>query len=136
MHDYKIPKCSLYHIIRNNLNGNKNGEYDHSIIHKNLKPRKEEIEWIKNNTFPPKPPLTTTNLNRKMAEIFGIKDRRRDIKNIIKNEMKFSYKKGSSTTSVGGSNQTKFMQSVLASRILYQIYNSNYMISIDEASFK
>ena len=51
LHDYNIPKSSLYHIIRNNLNGNKNGEYDHSIIHKNLKLRKEEIEWIKNNTF-------------------------------------------------------------------------------------
>ena len=49
--------------------------------------------------------------------------------------MKFSYKKGSSTTSAGGSDQTKFMQSVFASRILHQIYNSNYMISIDEASF-
>ena len=70
-----------------------------------------------------------------MNDIFCPKNRKRDIKNYLKNELNLSYKKGSSTTKSGASEHTKLLQSIFSANILDQIYDNKYLVSIDEAWF-
>ena len=132
---YNIPKSTIYHFKRNKFKKNRDQNYDHSVLYQYRKLNEDERKWIRDNTFPPQPPLTVAKINNDMNETFGIRDRRREIKRYLKNDMKFSYKKGNSTTLKGGSLQILLMQSIFSSRILSQIYQDRYLISIDEASF-
>ena len=70
-----------------------------------------------------------------MNDIFCPKNRKRDIKNYLKNKLNLSYKKGSSTTKSGDSEHTKLLQSIFSDNILDQIYDNKYLVSIDEAWF-
>ena len=49
--------------------------------------------------------------------------------------MRYSYKKGSSNNVKGGSNETKYYQSIYSSKILRTIFNDKLVINIDECSF-
>ena len=96
---------------------------------------KKEQDWIILNIIPPQYPLTINNLNQRMSNIFGQKERKRDIKKFLKENMRYSYKKGSSMLKQGFSNRNLMQQSIFSSRVLLDILKGKYLINIDEASF-
>ena len=53
----------------------------------------------------------------------------------MKNQINYSYKKGSSTTLRGGSKIIKYQQSIFSSRVLADILNNKLIINIDECVF-
>ena len=54
-----------------------------------------------------------------MSEFFPVKNRKRDIKRFLKQEIKFSYKRGGSKIINGVSERNKLQQSLFSSRILF-----------------
>ena len=95
----------------------------------------EEQNFIKTYVQPPQIPLTIQRIGSEHDNLFGVKDRKRDIKYFLKNQINYSYKKGSSTTLRGGSKIIKYQQSIFSSRVLADILNSKLIINIDECVF-
>ena len=131
--NYGIPKSTLYYFINKYYKGSIN-KLQSWFANKNKLNNQEKL-WIVNNVQPPKPPLTICKLNWKMSQFFEKKDRRREIKCFLKDELNYTYKKGSATTISGASQYTKLLQSIFSSRILWKLYDNNLLINIDEASF-
>ena len=53
----------------------------------------------------------------------------------LKTELKYTYKKGSSTSTAGSTERNQLLQSMHASQILQMLLNKSLIISIDEWSF-
>ena len=112
---------------------------DDSLSSKNyiasIKLNKEEKLMIKEFIRPPQIPLTIKIINDEISKWFGAKDRRRDIKEYLKKSLKYSYKKKGATTFKGGSERTKYLQSIFSSKILNEIMSDKLIISVDEWVF-
>ena len=126
---YGVPRSTIYQFIKSSPVESSSNIYDLIKNNWDKKLSKDEKEWIRINTLPPKPPITVDKLNLRMNDIFCPKNRNRDIKNYLKNELNLSYKKGSSTTKSGASEHTKLLQSIFSANILDQIYDNKYLVS-------
>ena len=132
---YGVPKSTLYDVMKSSKIQSKRNGKKINAISSDYKFDREEETWIKKNVIPPQLPLTIAKLNKEMSEIFPVKNRKRDIKRFLKQEMKFSYKRGGSKIINGVSERNKLQQSLFSSRILSKILNTKLLINIDEASF-
>ena len=106
-----------------------------NLISNYKKLSKEEENWLMINTTPPQPPLTIEKLNLKMNEIYGFKERKRDIKFYLKTKLNFSYKKGSSKPPPFVNTGNKLFQVIYSSKMLKNINSDKILVNIDEASF-
>ena len=95
----------------------------------------EERQFVTDYVRPPQLPWTIQSINDRLNHNFGVKNRKRDIKEYLKNSLKYSYKKGGSTTYKGASEKTKYLQSIFSSKLLREILNDKLIINIDEWSF-
>ena len=66
---------------------------------------------------------------------FGLNLNKRELKKLIKNDFKFSYKRGSSTLAKSKSLQGSSMSSIFAHNIISHIFKSKLIVNIDEVSF-
>ena len=94
-----------------------------------------EIIDILNYVSPPKPPLTIEKIQKHIKLKHNIVRNKRTIKNLLKNILDYSYKRGSSISKTGTTKKIQIQQSVFSWRILSEILKDKYIINIDEASF-
>ena len=72
---YKIPKSSLYYIIKSsNLNMDKKKRCL-NIFENKYNLRDDEKNWLVKYIEPPQYPITVDSLNAKMSELFSEKNR-------------------------------------------------------------
>ena len=83
---------------------------------------------------PPKEPLTLERITKEVNNQWNKSFKKRDVKLVLKEKLNYWFKKGSSTTIVGGSTKIKILQSIFSSRILLALYKERYFVNIDEAS--
>ena len=95
----------------------------------------EEQNFIQSYALPPQEPLTLEKINKEMNNRFGVKNRKRDIKSYLQNQLKYSYKKEAPTIMKGWSKRKTLLQSIFSFRVLLKIIEGNQIISIDECSF-
>ena len=106
-----------------------------NIFENPLQLNHDEKNWLNDNILPPQYPIKIDQLNVKMSELFGEKNRKREIKYYIKHKANYSYKKGSSMLYAGASKQNILLQSIYSSYMLGKVSRGNYLVNIDEASF-
>ena len=104
-------------------------------MNKEFKLSQEERRFIRTYSKPPQIPLTIKSINELLNKKFWEKERKRDIKNYLKSELNYSYKKGGSTTYKGGSKEILYQKSIFSSRLLVQILEKKLIINIDESVF-
>ena len=77
---YGVPRSTFYQFIKSSPVESSSNIYD--LIKNNWEKKlsKDEKEWIRINSLPPKPPITVDKLNWRMNDIFCPKNRKRDIK--------------------------------------------------------
>ena len=135
MNKYKISKSTIYTIVRKHrINKLKANKLDVSML-KNSILLNEEKDFIKEYVKPPQNPLTIKRINLLLDKKIDVRDRKRDIKNMLKDELLYSFKKEGSTTIKGGSDITSIQQSIFSSRMLKMICDDYLIINIDECSF-
>ena len=135
MNKYKVSMSSIFKIIKDyKINKYSNLKIDWNLS-ENTNFTANEKEFLREYIQPPQKPLTIWRINNELNNHFEVKDRKREIKLFLKNELCYSYKKGESTTLKGGSERTKLLQSIFSSRILLKIHKDNIIVNIDEWSF-
>ena len=135
MNKYKISKSTIYTIARKHrINKLKANKLNVSML-KNSILLNEEKDFIKEYVKPPQNPLTIKIINLLLNKKIDVRDRKRDIRNMLKDEFLYSFKKGGSTTIKGGSDITSIQQSIFSSRMLKMICDDYLIINIDECSF-
>ena len=84
---------------------------------------------------PPTNAITVKMIVEGLEENFLNKYKKHEVKLLLKNDLKYSYKKGRSTTFGGSTYKNQILKKIFALRLWTQIYNKNYIINIDEAAF-
>ena len=134
-HKYNASKSSIYKIVKE-IKLWINGDYKKIQQNNNKKfISNEEQQFIKEYVNPPQMPLTIQSINERMNQHFGIKNRKREIKEYLKKSLHYSYKKGGATTFKGGTKKTKYLQSIFSSRVLLEILRGKLIINVDEWVF-
>ena len=99
---YEVPKSSIRRMI---LDFKNNQEYFNNAfrgIQKNLNYQSELVKAIKNIVKPSTEPLTLNKISSKLCQLGTFHSKRIEIKTILKNDLKYSFKRGSFTTFNGG----------------------------------
>ena len=130
-----MPISTLYSILNKLKNSKELNHANINILDDSLGLNQYERDWIKANIKPPQYPTNISKLDDKLSNIFGFKNRKRDIKLYLKDYMKYSYKKGSSMLKTGANENNLILQSIFSSRVLLDITQGKYIFNIDEASF-
>ena len=134
-HVYNASVSSIYNIVKRMHSRNNDDSLSSKNCIDSIKLNKEEKLMIKEFIRPPQIPLTIKSINDEISKCFGEKDRRRYIKEYLKKSLKYSYKKGGATTFKGGSERTKYLQSIFSSKILNEIMSDKLINSVDEWVF-
>ena len=130
-----MPISTLYSILNKLKNSKELNHANINILDDSLGLNQYERDWIKANIKPPQYPTNISKLDDTLSNIFGFKNRKRDIKLYLKDYMKYSYKKGSSMLKTGANENNLILQSIFSSRVLLDITQGKYIFNIDEASF-
>ena len=93
------------------------------------------MDIIKSWVLPPQYPLTLDKIRLQINDRAGISVNMRKVKDLLKNSLNYTYKKGSSGSKMLKSDNNKWQRSVFSSRILLSIYNNKLIVNIDESSF-
>ena len=93
---YNVPKSTLYYMLKRNPYEEINSQLKTHCIKDEGNLNIEEKNFIVNNVSPLQPLITIDGLDSKMSNVFQSKNRKRDIKLLLKKEMNYSYKKGGS----------------------------------------
>ena len=125
----------MYSILNKLKNSKELNHANINILDDSLGLNQYERDWIKANIKPPQYPTNVSKLDDKLLNIFGFKNKKRDIKLYLKDYMKYSYKKGSSMLKTGANKNNLILQSIFSSRVLLDITQGKYIFNIDEASF-
>ena len=94
-----------------------------------------EMREIYQSLEPPKYPLTIWDIQDKLKSKNMNTVSRSKLTKYIKNNLNYSFKKGSSTSVSGSSLKLKTQQVIFSCRILTEIFNEKYIVNIDESSF-
>ena len=95
----------------------------------------EEKKYIKFLVTPPRPPLTIKLINEKLSNVFGQRDRAKKIRQFMKSDMRYSFKKGSSRPFKVLSPKSDIMNGIFWWKLLSLICRDALIINIDESSF-
>ena len=90
---------------------------------------------LSNAEYAPQYPLTLDKIWLLTNNKIGISVNKRKVKELLKNLLNYSYKKGSSGSKILKSDRNKIQKSVFSSRIFLNVYNDKLIINIDESSF-
>ena len=132
---YNLPKSTVYSLKKKYLSWTYNLNKSESIYEDLFNISQNEIIDILNYVSPPKPPLTIEKIQKHIKLKHNIIRNKRTIKNLLKNILDYSYKRGSSISKTGTTKKIQIQQSVFSWRILSEILKDKYIINIDEASF-
>ena len=105
---FNVSKSTLYYLKRN-----KNKIYNEAISKENIykdiyRLNKMEMDWVSENIKPLKAPLTIKNILNMLNSKLESRVKGKDITNFLKKTLKYSYKKGSSTSIRGASQKIHF----------------------------
>ena len=123
--ELNIPISTLYHVLKHkdqitekyiNMSQNMNG-----IIEKQIKYRKFIYETLK----PPSQPITLDKIDRKFFSTFNVHLNKRELKSFIKNDLKYTFKKGSPSVNKANDEITK------TSKKLFSTYLLQYKLSYE-----
>ena len=134
MFKFNLPKSTAYSLKKQLLTQNGDKNTKSNIFNDIFGISKEEITEIIKFSIPPKIPITIKKIQSHLKSKFGSNLNRKVIMNYLKKYLNYSFKKGSSTTYIGGSNNIYLQQIIYSCRILADIFNEKYIINIDESS--
>ena len=95
----------------------------------------EEKKYLKKLVTPPRPPPTIKLINENLSNVFGQRDRARKIRQLMKSDMRYSFKKGSSRPFKVLSPKSDIMNGIYWWKLLSLICRDALIINIDESSF-
>ena len=130
-----IPISTLYHVLKHkdqitekyiNMSQNMNG-----VIEKQIKYRKFIYETLKH----PSQPITLDKIDRKFFSTFNVHLNKRELKSFIKNDLKYTFKKGSPSVNKANDEITKTSKKLFSTYLLQYIMEDKYIINVDEVSF-
>ena len=133
--ELNIPISTLYYVLKHkdqitekyiNMSQNMNG-----IIEKQIKYRKFIYETLK----PPSQPITLDKIDRKFFSTFNVHLNKRELKSFIKNDLKYTFKKGSPSVNKANDEITKTSKKLFSTYLLQYIMEDKYIINVDEVSF-
>ena len=133
--EYQIPKSTLYSFKRSFL---KIIDKHNSITSNEDNKLKNQLKYrgyIYELINPSSTPLTISKIWNSFHKRFKLNLNKRELKNIIKNDFKFSYKRGSSAVAKIKNLEADQMSTIFAHNILSHILNKKLIINIDEVSF-
>ena len=132
---FNISRSTLYYLIKS-----KDKIYNEAIAKGNIFKDiygldENEMTWISKYITPPKTPLTIKNIQTMLNFELKSKARTKDISNFLKNTLKYSYKKGSSTSIKGASSKIHLQKRIFWWRMMKNVLMKKYIVNIDESSF-
>ena len=135
LREFNIPH-STYYYLRKKEN-DKNLKYSNcnvadSSSHSN---NNEVWNFIKFVIKPPQKALTIENIRNKVHNAMGVSLKKREIKKFLKEKMRYSYRKGWSTSQKVKSSSHWMQRSIYYLRIFEEIYIDKLIINIDESWF-
>ena len=101
------------------------------IIEKQIKYRKFIYETLK----PSSQPITLDKIDRKFFSTFNVHLNKRELKSFIKNDLKYTFKKGSPSVNKANDEITKTSKKLFSTYLLQYIMEDKYIINVDEVSF-
>ena len=92
-------------------------------------------EWIQKIINPPKPPLTLAMIQQQVQMVWGEEIRKRDLKKFSKQDLRFSYKRGSTRPPQAVQPTSTDANALFWARILSEIYEGKLIVNVDEWGF-
>ena len=92
-------------------------------------------EWIQKIINPPKPPLTLARIQQQVQMVWGEEIRKNDLKKFIKQDLRFSYKRGSTHLPQAVQLTSIDANALFWARILSEIYECKLIVNVDEWGF-
>ena len=131
---FRIPSSSYYLMNHDTINESKN-ERNRLLVDMNSSHNRNDIcSFVKEIVKPPQKALTIQSIQQTINKKFNIIFKKREIKEFLKSKLRFTYKKGCSTSIQVLSESHKYQKAIFASRIFKEIYDDQ-IINIDESSF-
>ena len=132
---YAIPKSTIYW-FKDNAHQIKN---EYSIFNFQIIDKfKEQIKYrnfIYDQVKPPTSPMTLDKICTSFLKKFKIHLNKREVKSFLKNDLRFSFKKGSSAVWKIAKMDNIIMRKIFALHLLCFVLKEKLIISIDEVSF-
>ena len=110
-------------------------EFNINIDSDTDKKNKILVNIIRDHISPPQNPLTIKTIQQFIYNWTKLQVKRREIKDILKESLNYSYKKGSSGSKKLLWTDNKIQKSIFAWRIFMNILDNKLIINIDETSF-
>ena len=135
LYHFQVPASSFYNMKKfskdNLFKKNSNDIYNSSFMNSH----NEISSIIRYFVKLPQIQLTLQRIQYKILHQEHIFIKKRDIKNIIKNKLQYSFKKCSSTSHKVLLDNHKFQKAIFSARIFTKIYEEKIIVNIDESSF-
>ena len=93
------------------------------------------LKIVEDYISPPQHPITVQNIQKIIYDNTKISINRRKVKEILKNKLNYTYKKGSFGSSWLKSKSSKIQKSIFSSQVFCDIYTNKLIVNIDESSF-
>jgi hypothetical protein len=129
---YKISKSTYHRLMKEKSGIVKDALRNVEEADPCEKERDLEKEEISNIVSPPTFPLTIGTINKRLGVKFGEKDRKYFIAKYLKDELRYSFKKGSKATIKSVTEKNKILRAIFSVQALQQIYRGKILINVDE----
>ena len=109
-------------------------------LHKDYEHQLQQIpgtarKWIQKIINPPKPPLTLAKIQQQVQMTWGEEIRKRDLKKFIKQDLRYSYKRGSARPPQAVQPTSADANALFWARILSEIYEGKLIVNVNEWGF-
>ena len=135
MKSLRLPKSSFYRLIKEFKNDDNKRSAINRKMRSEMELTKQEKIYIQALVTPPTTPTTVDGIRSRVKNLSGRNPTRGSIISCLKTDLKYKYKRGSSRSILSKDKKLKYMQAIFGCRMLEAIYNEQYLINVDEASY-
>ena len=130
-----MPKSTLYYFKNNSAKINSEGTEFYNNLFKNYEDQIKYKTFIYDSIKPPTFPMNWSKIWGNFFKKFGLSLNKRELKEFLKKDLNFSFKRGSSTVRLKNINDDTRMKQIFSLEILNSIINKKLIINIDEVWF-
>ena len=132
---YKISRSTYRRIMNKSMHTIAELKHESMFFKHNHLIKPEIWEYIDSMVRPPKFPMTLSKIRNEIFQTFGIKYSIHKIRKYLKDELRYTYRKGSSRPCRYNVRRIQLIKELFCSELLQIILSKEIIINVDECSF-